>query len=88
MYFTIAERMKLSLRRAEAEATGLPLYMSYDKVPEGLYSKTMCKKLRQPITEGELPAAYVLNRYWFGYLPLYKRETKIQSVNQDDIDHD
>ena len=76
MYLTPQERMRISLRRAEAEAEamGVPLYKSYDEVPDGLFSKTTCKKIKQPVASNELPAAYVLNRSWLGYLPLYKRD--------------
>lgn len=67
-------RKEVSLRRSEAEATGKPLYFSYDKVPKGLLSPTKCRAIHQPVTDGEEPAAYVLNRNWLGYLPLYWRE--------------
>lgn len=73
---TVAERMAVSLRREEAEATGKPLYASYTDVPPGLYSKTACMKLKCPAAEDEAPAAYVLNRNWLGYMPLYDRREK------------
>lgn len=69
---TVAERMAVSLRREEAEATGKPLYASYGDVPPGLCSKTACMKLKRPVAD-EFPAAYVLNRNWLGYMPLYDR---------------
>lgn len=68
-----AQRMEVSLRRAEAEATGKPLYASYADVPPGLWSKTVCALKKRPVAEDEAPAAYVLNRNWLGYLPLYSR---------------
>ena len=67
---TVAERMAASLRREEAEATGKPLYVSYADVPPGLCSKTACMK---PAAADDPPAAYVLNRNWLGYMPLYDR---------------
>ena len=73
---TVAERMAVSLRREEAEATGKPLYASYTDVPPGLYSKTACMKLKRPAAADEPPAAYVLNRNWLGYMPLYDRREK------------
>lgn len=73
---TVAERMAVSLRRAEAEATGKPLYPSYEDVPKGLCSKTACMKMKRPAAEDEAPAAYVLNRNWLGYMPLYDRREK------------
>lgn len=64
-----------SLRRKEAEATGLPLYKSYVDVPEGLYSRTVCaRRLKEPVQEGEEPSAYVFSRGNYGYIPLYKRD--------------
>lgn len=72
-YKTVAERMAVSLRREEAEETGKPIYKSYGEVPPGLLSKTACAKLKKPVQEDETPAAYVLNRNWLGYLPLYDR---------------
>ena len=60
--------MARSLRRAQAEATGLPLYPSYDAVPPGLLSRTACNQTEQPV-------AYVLNHHWLGYLPLYDRRS-------------
>ena len=73
---TVAERMAVSLRRAEAEATGKPLYTSYADVPPGLCSKTACMKLKRPAAADEAPAAYVLSRHWLGYMPLYDRRGK------------
>lgn len=73
---TVAERMTVSLRREEAEATGKPLYKSYGEVPAGLCSKTACMKLKRPAAADEPPAAYVLNRKWLGYMPLYDRREK------------
>jgi hypothetical protein len=72
-YLTPQQRMKVSLRRAEVEATGKPFYQYYANVPEGFVSKTMARQMNQPIQENEQPAAYVLNRQWNGYLPLYDR---------------
>jgi len=72
-YKSPAQRMEVSLRRAEAEATGKPLYASYADVPPGLYGKSACMKRKQPVKAGEAPAAYVLSRHWLGYLPLYSR---------------
>ena len=40
MYKAPAERMTVSLRRKEAEATGKPLYRSYSEIPKGLLSAT------------------------------------------------
>lgn len=72
-YKTVKEQMAVSLRREEAEKTGKPMYKSYEEVPPGLLSKTACVKLKKPVLKGEAPAAYVLNRNWLGYLPLYDR---------------
>ena len=33
-------------------------------------------KLKCPAAEDEAPAAYVLNRNWLGYMPLYDRREK------------
>lgn len=74
MYKAPAERMSVSLRREEAEATGKPLYRSYSEVPKGLLSATACKKAKKQVRAGEEPEAYVLNRNWLGYLPLYARK--------------
>lgn len=74
MYKTPAEKMTVSLRRGEAEATGKPLYRSYSEIPKGLLSATACKKMKKPVRAGEEPEAYVLNRDWLGYLPLYDRK--------------
>lgn len=74
MYLPPEERMKVSLRRHEVEATGKPFYTSYGSLPGNLYSKTQCQKLKRPVVKGEEPSAYVLNRSWLGYLPLYTRE--------------
>lgn len=73
MYKSPKEMMKISLRRKEVEATGKPFYTSYGAVPEGLYSKTACKKMKRPVQADEEPAAYVLSRMWLGYMPLYFR---------------
>lgn len=72
-YLSPKERMKVSLRREEVEATGKPFYTKYADVPKNLYSKSQCQKMGDPIKENEAPYAYVLNRQWLGYLPLYKR---------------
>lgn len=68
--------MAISLRRSEAEATGKPLYKSYSDIPQGFLSKTACAKMKKPVQEGEAPEAYVLNRNWLGYMPLYDRREK------------
>ncbi len=68
--------MTVSLRRSEAEATGKPLYKSYGDVPPGLLSKTACMKIKKPVRDEEQPEAYVLNRNWLGYMPLYDRREK------------
>jgi hypothetical protein len=65
--------MMVSLRRSEVDATGKPLYMKWEDVPQGFNTKTQCAKLKKPITDDEEPVAYVLCRYWNGYLPLYER---------------
>ena len=83
MYITVAERMKKSLRREEAEASGKHLYKSYSQVPAGLLSQTACKKQGRPVQPGESPAAYVLSRNWLGYLPLYDR----REGRETDADH-
>ncbi len=75
-YKTAAERMAVSLRRGEAEATGKPLYKSYADIPPGFLSKTACMKMKQPVRADEEPGAYVLNRNWLGYMPLYDRREK------------
>lgn len=67
------ERMQISLRRREAEETGKPLYLSYAEVPAGIVSPTACKRMHRPVQEDEQPAAYVLNRSWLGYMPMYDR---------------
>lgn len=66
-----------SLGRQEVEATGKPFYTKYANVPEHLYSKTQCKRLKLPVIDEEEPDAYVLNRFWKGYLPLYGREVQL-----------
>lgn len=73
MYLYPSEKMEISLRPAEAKATGLPCYKTWDEVPEGLLTKTRCIKVKKPIGKDEKPVAYVLCRYWLGYLPLYDR---------------
>ena len=75
-YKTVAGRMAVSLRRSEAEATGKTLYKTYTDIPPGLLSKTACLKINQPVRAGEEPVAYVLNRNWLGYMPLYDRREK------------
>lgn len=62
------------LSKEEAEKTGLPLYENYDEVPEGLYPKWKCLKMRKPVKANSKPAAYVYNRLYKGYVPLYKRK--------------
>lgn len=65
-----------TLSREEVEATGKPAYKKYADVPKNLHSKTTCKKIKSPVATNEMPAAYVLNRLYKGYLPLYKRESE------------
>jgi hypothetical protein len=72
-YLTPQQRMKVSLRREEVEATGKPLFPYYDDVPEGFVGKTKAQQMGKPVKENEQPVAYVLNRRWNGYLPLYDR---------------
>lgn len=67
------ERMKISLRRHEVEKTGKPFFTTYEDVPKNCFSKSQCKNMKQPVQEDEEPSAYVLNRLWHGYLPLYVR---------------
>lgn len=62
------------LSKEEAEKTGLPLYEKYDEVPEGLYPKWKCLKMRKPVKANSKPAAYVYNCVYKGYAPLYKRK--------------
>lgn len=62
------------LNREEVEAMQIPFFKKYDDVPKNLHSKTTCKNLKMPVGKNEKPAAYVLNRLYKGYLPLYKRE--------------
>lgn len=63
-----------TLSREEVEKTGKPAYKKYDDVPKNLHSKTTCKNMKMPVGKNENPSAYVLNRMYKGYLPLYKRE--------------
>lgn len=72
-YKSPKERMKVSKRRSEVETTGKPIYTSYEEVPKGLYSPTECKRMKIPVTDEEEASAWVLNRHWNGYLPLYNR---------------
>lgn len=74
MYKSPSARIASSLRREEAERTGKPCYTSYRDVLAGLISPTACRKIKKPVQPGEKPAAYVLNRNWLGYLPLYDRK--------------
>lgn len=73
MYLSPKERMKTSLRRSEVEETGKPFFTKYEDVPKDFFSKSQCTKMKQHVSEKEEPIAYVLNRQWLGYLPLYKR---------------
>jgi len=73
VYLPPKERIKISLRRSQVEATGKPFYTSFEKVPPGLLTKTACRKAKAPVRDGEEPAAYVLCQAWNGYLPLYDR---------------
>ncbi len=63
-----------TLSREEVEKTGKSAYKKYADVPKNLHSKTTCKNIKRPVDKNEKPAAYVLNRLYKGYLPLYKRE--------------
>lgn len=62
---------KVTLNRAEVEATGLPYYFRREEVPEGLITKTQAKLIKKPISESTQPAAYFLSRMNKGYIPLY-----------------
>lgn len=63
-----------TLSREEVEVMQVPFFKKYNDVPKCLYSKTTCEKLKMPVGKNEKPAAYVLNRMYKGYMPLYKRE--------------
>lgn len=62
------------LSKEEVEKKGLPIYKNYDEVPEGLYPKWKCLKMRKPVKANSKPAAYVYNCVYKGYVPLYKRK--------------
>jgi len=62
------------LSKEEVGKTGLPIYKNYDEVPEGLYTKWKCIKMRKPVKANSKPAAYVYNCVKKGYVPLYKRK--------------
>lgn len=66
--------MQVTLSKEEAEKTGLPLYEKYDEVPENLFSKWICLKMRKPVKANSKPAAYVYSGVCKGYVPLYKRK--------------
>ena len=70
----MGKRKVETLSREEVEVMQVPFFKKYNDVPKCLYSKTTCEKLKMPVGKNEQPAAYVLNRMYKGYLPLYKRE--------------
>lgn len=72
-YILSEERVKISLRRSEVEATGKPFFTRWEDIPKSCMTKTKCKEHKQPVQEGEEPVAYVLARLWNNYLPLYDR---------------
>jgi len=83
-YLGPEERMKISLRRHEVEATGKPFYTKFSDVPEGLVLKSQARRMNQPVQEGEEPVAYVLVRRMNGYMPLYDRiETEKRHKKSD-----
>lgn len=65
-----------TLSREEVEAMQILFFKKYDDVPKNLHSKTTCKHMKMPVCKNEKPVAYVLNRLYKGYLPLYKRESE------------
>ncbi len=67
----MSEERKVTLNRAEVEATGLPYYFWREEVPEGLITKTQAKLINKPISESTQPSAYFLSRMNKGYIPLY-----------------
>ena len=75
-YKSPKERMQVSLRRHEVEATGKPFYTRWHQVPEGLVTKSAARQMKRPVQPGEEPVAYVLSGAWNGYLPLYDRRDK------------
>jgi len=78
-YLSPKERMEISLRRHEVEATGKPFYTKYSDIPEGFVFKSQARKMKQPVQDGEEPVAYVLVRSMNGYMPLYDRRKKEES---------
>ena len=62
------------LSKEEVGKTGLLIYKNYDEVPEGLYPKWKCLKMRKPVKANSKPAAYVYNCVQKCYVPLYKRK--------------
>ena len=54
------------------KATGKPMYQKEDyEARKNLYSKTQCKRIGQPVAEGEEPVAFY--RVTHGYCGLYAR---------------
>ena len=83
-YLSPEERMQISLRRHEVEATGKPFYTKYADIPEGFVFKSQAKRMGKPVQEGEEPVAYVLVRRMNGYMPLYDRiETEKRHKKSD-----
>ena len=52
------------------KSTGKPMYQNYE-ARRNLYSKTQCKRMGQPVAEGEEPVAFY--RVTHGYCGLYAR---------------
>lgn len=75
-YKSPKERMQISLRRDQVDATGLPIFTSFEAVPEGLVTKSGAKHIGKQVEENEPVAAYVFSRSWNGYLPLYDRKNE------------
>jgi len=71
-YLTPEQRMKVSFRRHEVEATGKPFFPGgWSTVPDGYVSKTKAKELGKQVQKGQEPHAYVLSPSWNGYIALY-----------------
>ena len=60
------------------KSTGLPMYdkKTYSEVSDKFLSKTRCKKINQPVLEGEEPCAFY--RMTQGYCGLYDRSGLIK----------
>lgn len=67
----LSEKRKVTLNRAEVEATGSPFYLRREDVPEGLITKTQAKLIKKPIPDNAQPVAYFLSLLNRGYIPLY-----------------